>query len=195
MDLVFVGPPLFLSTIATVMPGAQTEPGPVEKLARDDTAFVCAMDPAGTLLDPVYDSNAMFRGVQTNLRKTVQGIGHSDDEQEPQMPMSSALAVSVWGSAWVIGSVTGNYAFRERGFAASDAFLAVYLTACSIPGLKRLVCPPLCVRVGRLSYQASAAQIAKAFRDAVAMPKQPTAVTTSDSRGVQCYITMFNDSV
>ena len=118
MELVFVGHPLFLSTISTVLPEAKIERGAVENLARDDTAFVCSMDTTGLLTNPLYDSKAMFRGVQTNLVNTVRGLGYMNSEEQPHLPMSSALAVSVWGSAWLVGSVTGNYVRRERRFAA-----------------------------------------------------------------------------
>ncbi len=189
MELVFVGPPLFLSTVAIVLPNAKTEPWPVERLLRDDTAFVCPMDPDGLLADPVYDSKAMFRGVQTNLTKTVQRLGYTDSQDEPHLPTSSALGVSVWGSSWLIGSVIGDHAFRDRSSAASDAFLAAYIVACSLPGVKRLVCPPLCVRPGRLSYQTSAAQIARVLKNVGDMPQQ--AAVTPDSRGVQSYLAIY----
>ena len=45
-----------------------------------------------------------------------------------------------------------------------------------------------------MSYQMSAAQIVRAYRDILATPDQPAAVM-SDSRGVQCYISMFKDAV
>lgn len=194
MELVFTGSPVFLSTIATVLPNATRESGGVETLPRDDTAFVCPMAPDGELAVPVYDSKAMFRGVQTNMTKTVRGLGYTDADGEPYMPLSGALGVSVWGSAWVIGSVTGHYTWTRQKFAAYDAFLAAYIVARSIPGVKRLVCPPLCASVGRISYQVSAAQIAKAVRDITAPQEDQQAASTGDSRGVTCYLATFNDN-
>lgn len=191
MELVFVGHPIFLSTLAVVLPEAKREASPVESLEKDDTAFVCPMDSSGLHLDPVYDRKEMFRGSQVNTLKTIYRFGSSGKQEEPRLPSCSALGLSVWGSSWLIGSVTGNY--KERGVVAYDAFYAAYLVARTIPGVKRLVCPPLCVKPGRLGFQSSAAQIARAYKEVVRVPEQK-AVVMQDYRGVECYVAVFQDA-
>ena len=193
MELVFVGHPIFLSTLAVVLPEAKREPGPVESLPRDDTAFVCPMDSSGMHLDPVYDRKEMFRGSQVNALKTIHRLGSSGEQEEPRLPLCSALGLSVWGSSWLIGSVTGNYDYKERSVVAYDAFYAAYIVARTLPGVNRLVCPPLCVKPGRLGFQSSAAQIARAYKELVRVPEQ-TAVVMQDSRGVDCYVAVFKDA-
>jgi len=190
MELVFVGHQAFLGTIATLLPRAARDSGPVESLERDDTAFVCPMYPDGLHVASVYDSKAMFRGSQVNMRNTIHRFGFVAEEDEPRLPMGSALGVSVWGSSWLIGSVEGDFARRDRGSVAYDAFFAAYTVANSLPGGKRLVCPPLGVGSGRLGFRPAAAQIANAYKDVLKMPEQK-AVATADARGIDCYIAMF----
>ena len=124
-----------------------------------------------------------------NMHKTVHRLV---DENALRLPAGSALGISVWGSAWLIGSVTGQFAYRDRGSVAYDAFYAAYIVARTLPGVERLVCPPLCVDPGRVGVRSSAAQIAKAYKDVSKMPEQK-AIATADSRGVDCYIAMFKN--
>ena len=190
MELVFVGPHDFLCMVAKALPEATRHAGPLEVLDRDDTAFVCPMSPSGQLLHDVYDSKAMFRGSQTNMRKTVAAAGYEDSCGRRYMPLSSALGISVWGSAWLIGSVSDRFASCHRGSVAKDAFYAAYVVASGLPGIKRLVCPPLCVESGRIGMGASAAQIARSYKEAGRMCEQ-YAVSSADSRGVPCYFAVF----
>lgn len=189
MELVFVGHRAFLGTIATLLPEAVISSEPVESVERNDTAFVCPTDSEGMHVESVYDSNAMFRGSQVNMHKTVQKFGLSE---QASLPMGSAVGIAVWGSAWLIGSVGGHFSSRDRGFVAYDAFYAAYIVARTL-GVKRLVCPPLCVALGRVGFQSSAAQIVKAYKDALNTSEQK-ALATADSRGVDCYVVIFKES-
>ena len=192
MELVFVGPPAFLDCLAIVLPDSTRDERPVEQLERDDTAFICPMDPIGLHHNPIYDSKLMFRGSQVNMLKTVTSLGMRNSENEAYLPRGTALGVSVWGSAWLIGTANGPVKHRDKASVALDSFFAAYVVARGIPGIKRLVCPPLNVRSGVVGLRAGAAQIAMAYKR-VCQDTEALAIQTNDSRGVPCYLAMYKE--
>ena len=188
-----MGPAPFLDCLATVLPDSTRDERPVERLERDDTAFVCPMDPIGLHHDPVYDSKLMFRGSQVNMLKTVTTLGMRDADDKAYLSHGTALGVSVWGSAWLIGTANGPIRHhRDKASVALDSFFAAYIVARGIPGIKRLVCPPLYVRSGVVGMRAGAAQIAMAYKRAC-QDTEAMAIQTSDSRGVPCYLAMYKE--
>ena len=187
-----MGPRPFLDCLAIVLPDSTRDERPIERLGRDDTAFVCPMDPIGLHHDPVYDGKGMFRGSQVNMLKTVTALGMRDADDEAYLPHGTALGVSVWGSSWLIGTSNGPIKHRDKASVALDSFFAAYIVARSIPGIKRLVCPPLYVRSGVVGMRAGAAQIAMAYKRAC-QDTEASAVQTTDSRGVLCYLAMYKD--
>lgn len=187
-----MGPPAFLDCLAKVLPDSIRDERPVEQLERDDTAFVCPVDPIGLHHDPVYDSKLMFRGSQVNMLKTVTSLGMRATDDKAYLPHGTALGISVWGSSWLIGTANGPVRHRDKAFVAFDSFFAAYVAARSIPGIKRLVCPPLYVRSMVVGLRAGAAQIAMAYKRAC-QDTDAVAVQTIDSRGVPCYLAMYKD--